>query len=459
MSLTGQLKELVIVGSGVAARGIMQSLKVMEEDISITVIRKQPSQVVPCAIPYVFKRLTPDGIKIGDNNWEEAGAKIIDAQVGEIDRENQKVVIQDGSTVRYDRLILATGADPIKPPVEGMDLEGVYFVEKDPALLSELQEKVMKSRRVAIIGGGFIGVELADELGRLEHLESIDLVEVEKHLLPRAFDSDFSEAAEKSLGSKVNLHLGDKVEKIQGEVEVKSVSLAGGKEISADLVICAIGVSPNTSPARDAGLVLGNDGGIIVDNYFYTSDPLIMACGDCTTKISLVDGREAGIRLASTAGREGIITGMNLQGKLMAQQKGVINNFSTKIGATVLGAAGMKEEDAVLNNYDIVTSSGVFPNRHPTGFDDVEENYVKLVFNRIDGRLLGGQVMGEHSVAELVNLIGTAVQENMTAFQLVSNQYATHPLLTTGPTGYPLLKLSLDAFEGIGKQVPVNKTG
>ena len=453
MSSYTNSKKLVMIGSGVSARGALQVIKDQQQkhNYSITVIRNHPAQVVPCAIPYIFKRLKPTNIEIPDNNWSKVNAEIINDKVDSIDRENSKVILNNGETVMYDKLLIATGADPVKPPIKGNEKKNVYFVEKNMELLQELQEKIFQSRSIAIIGGSFIGVELADELSLLEHLDSIHLVEAENNLLPKAFDEDISSELENILKEKINIYTEEIVKEIKGDEAVESVELSSSGEIDCDLVICAIGVSPNTSIAQDAGLLLGNDGGIAVDDYFYTSDPAIMACGDCTSKRDHTSGKEAGIRLASTAAMEGIIAGLNVEKKNVPHNKGVINNFTTKIGNTVFGATGVTEKDALENNYDVVTLKNNFPNRHPTKLPGAEEISVKLIFNKPDARILGGQVKGSECAAELVNVIGTAVQNNLTAIQLASSQYATHPLLTTGPTGYPLLKLSVEACSTLGR--------
>ncbi len=446
-----EVNRLLVIGSGVASRSLIQSVKQQYPLHKITVVRKDPEQVVPCAIPYIFQRLQPESIKISDDNWLQVGAEVLDDIVLEIDRDNKQLHLAEEGELSYDKLIIATGAEAIRPPISGYHLNHVYTVDKNLDTLRSLYARLEEARRVIIIGGGFIGVELADELSRKEHLESLHLVEAEKQILPRAFDEEVAEEVEQELGAKVRIHKEVLLQEIIGEEEVQGVLLSNGEKIPADTVICAIGVTPRSSLAKNAGLLLGNDHGIAVDDYFYTSDPNIMACGDCTSKRDQISGKLAPVRLASSAAREGILAGINLHGRILASNPGVINNFSTKVGKTAFAAAGMREEDAQGHHYQIAVVNGVFPNRHPVKFADVEENRVKLIFNQVDGRLLGGQVRGDNSVSELVNLIGTGVQQKLTVFDLVSNQYATHPLLTTGPSGYPLLKLSVEACKILGK--------
>ena len=442
------VNKVVIVGSGVSARSMLQILASNHNAYDITVIRKNDHQLVPCAIPYIFHRLSPDKITVGDNNWEGLGARVLNDKAVDIHRANRQLILESGREVPYDRLVIATGADPVQPPIPGIELGNVHYVDKDLQNLRSLYEKAQDARHVVMIGGGFIGVEFADELANMEVPPRVSLVESESRLIPKAFDPEFSQVIEETLVEKgVRVYTDTMVKALQGDTQVTGVSLSDGNEVEADMVICCIGVAPNSDFAKQSGLeVHDKDGGIITDEYYYTTDPNIMACGDCITKGDFFDGKGiAGVRLASTAAMEGKIAGFNIERKTVPNNQGVMNFFSTKIGDQAFGASGMTETEAIQKDYDVMALSGKFPNRHPVQFDDVTDNYVKLIFDRQDGRILGGEVRGDEAVGEMVNAIGMAVKQKMTAYTLMSNQYATHPLLTTGPSGYPLLKLSVEA--------------
>lgn len=440
------MNKVVVIGSGVAARSLLQVLKQeFKDDFSVTVIRKDEDQIVPCAIPYIFKKLMPDKIRIEDSNWSELGAQLIEDEAVDIDRENKEVILQNSSSVKYDRLIIASGAKPVKPPITGIDLENVIFVEKNLDLLQNIYKRVLESKKIAIIGGGFIGVEIADELSSLDNPPEINLIEAENKLLPVAFDEEFSREVEKELENKgVNLHKGDLVKEINGSDQAEGLTLSSGNNIEADMVICAIGVVPNAKIAEKAGLALGGDGGILTDDYYYTSDPDILACGDCRSKRNAIVGGPSAVRLASTAASESKTAVYNLFSKRLPG-RGAINLFGSKVGSTTVGAAGITEEGALKHGLEYIVVSGTFANRHPAKFEDVENEYIKLIFSKPEGNILGGQAMGSNSIIELINATGLAIQNGASAFELTSNQYATHPLLTTGPSGYPLLKLSTEA--------------
>ncbi|ACB84497.1 NAD(P)/FAD-dependent oxidoreductase [Natranaerobius thermophilus] len=440
---------VIIVGSGVAARSAIQSLN-LYKNLDITVIRRDDHQIVPCAIPYTFKRLQPSDIIGDDKNWDTLDARIINDEVVNIDRENKMLRLKSGSSYSYDRLILATGANPIKPPIKGMNKENVFFVEKNARQISELQEKAASSGRVVIIGGGFIGVEIADELSGSG--KDIHLIETEHRLLPKAFDSKISDRVEKILGEQgVTVHTNKFVTEIKSnKIVMSGQDKSGEYELATDMVICAIGVTPNSELAEASGIAVNSaDKGIIVDDYYYSSDPNILACGDCISKRDFNSGGESGVRLASTAASEGKVAGFNIFNRRFPNNKGVINLFNTKIGDTSFAAAGITEFEAKKKGCPVVSIDGNFPDRHPTKFSDVTTNYVKLIFNSFNGKLLGGQVQGSKSIGEFINTVGLAIQHELTAYDLASVQYATHPLLTTGPSGYPLLKLSIEAIRNL----------
>ncbi len=452
--------KVVITGSGVAARSARHALEDVEghSHYDITVIRRDDHQVVPCALPYTFNTLKTGQITIGDESWEKVGSRIVNDEVVEIDREKQQVQLKSGMMLPYDRLIMATGASPIKPPVQGIETGNVEFVEKNADKIASIKEKAISSHRVVVIGGGFIGVELADELGKASKSE-VHLIEAEDRLLPKAFDETFSKSVENGLTDYgVRVHTEKLVKQVgfpednadeeDSKYEFRQVVLSDGSEISADLVICAIGVVPNNTLAKQAGLETDpRDGGVITDDFYYTSDSKILACGDCVAKRDAITGQSSGVRLASTAAMEGKLAGLNIEKRLIPQNNGVINLFSTKVNGVGYAAAGITEQEAVNKGYETISLEGKFPDRHPRAFDDTTANYVKLIYRKMDGVLLGGQAMGSNNVGEFINAVGLAVTQKMTAYQLAANQYATHPLLTTGPTGYPLLKLSVDAVK------------
>jgi pyruvate/2-oxoglutarate dehydrogenase complex dihydrolipoamide dehydrogenase (E3) component len=227
---------------------------------------------------------------------------------------------------------------------------------------------------------------------------------------------------------------------------VEHVILENDTVMNTDAVVLAIGYHPNVGLAKAMGLPISDLGFIKVDEYMRTIDPNIFAIGDCAEKRDFVTRKTTGVMLASTACAEARIAGMNLY-KLSAIKtfSGTISIFSTAIGNTGFGVAGLTEKVAIEENFDIVT--GVFDgiDRHPGTLKDTHSQYVKLVVGKESGVILGGEVMGGLSVGELTNIIGIIIQNRMSINSLLTAQIGTHPLLTASPAGYPLIKAAENA--------------
>ena len=344
---------------------------------------------------------------------------------------------------------MAIGSRPIIPPIEGINKRGIFPIYKDMDYLEEMIKEIKKAKNIMVVGGGFIGVEFADELSKIEQAK-VYLVEMLPRILGNSFDSEFGILVEEKLKSKgVNILTGKKVVKFLGEERVRKVVLSDNSEISVDVVILGIGAVPNTKLAADAGLDLGKGKGIWVDEYMRTSDLDIFAVGDCADKRDFFTRRNAAVMLASTATAEARIAGANLyQLKLVRENKGTIAVYSTYVDGLVLGSAGLTESSAKKQGFEIVVGNFEGVDKHPSTMPGVSKIKVKLVFSKHSGTILGGQVAGGSSCGELINLIGAAIQKRMSFSELETLQMATHPYLTPAPTMY---SLSLAAQDAAGK--------
>ena len=228
------------------------------------------------------------------------------------------------------------------------------------------------------------------------------------------------------------------------------MSLSNGKEIEVDAVILGIGAVPNTKLAQDAGVDLGKGKGIWVDEYMRTSIPDIFAVGDCAGKRDFYTRRDVGVMLASTATAEARIAGTNLYKlQLVRENKGTIAIYSTYVSGIALGSAGLTENNAKEEGFEIVT--GVFEgiDKHPASLPGASKIKIKLVFSKQPGIILGGQVFGGISCGEMINTIGVAIQKRMSFTELETLQMATHPYLTSAPTMYPVVLAAQDASSRI----------
>ena len=431
--------EIVVIGGSAAGLTSAITARRHYPDKKITVIRKEEKAVIPCGIPYIFGTLdSPEKNIMGDDPYKKNNIELLIDEVLEIDREAKKITLKSGEEIEYEKLIIATGSLPMMPPIPGFEKENVFPVYKSLPHLSKMFEVLKKSKRLVIIGGGFIGVEFADECKKIEGLE-VSIVEILPHCLQIAFDPEFCEEAEKILEERgIKLCTGEKVVSIDGLKNVEWVKLESGRLLEADVVIIGIGAVPNVELAKKAGLRLGPTGAIVVDRFMRTSDENIFACGDCAEKVSFFGGRPSALRLASIASAEARIAGANLYGN-KREYIGTIGVFSTFVGDTAFAVAGLTEENAKRQGYDVITGTFEAPNRHPGAMPGMKPIKVKLIFERRTGALLGGIFMGDKAVGELVNAISACIHYRMTIDDIASFQMGTHPALTASPVVYPLV--------------------
>jgi pyruvate/2-oxoglutarate dehydrogenase complex dihydrolipoamide dehydrogenase (E3) component len=326
-------------------------------------------------------------------------------------------------------------------------LENVFTIPKDKEYLDGVTARLSKHNNVVIIGGGFIGVEVGDEINKVG--KHVTIVEVLPHVLEAAFDEELAIQAEDLVKSRgVHVRTGDGVKEIIGDKKVAGVLLNSGEKLEADAVILAMGYRPNTVLAEKSGLNLNEMGFIRVNEYMRTENPDILAVGDCAEKKSFLTGTHRNIMLASTACAEARIAAMNLYKLSVVKTfRGTIAIYSTVIGDTAFGVAGVTESLAKERGFDIVTGSFEGVNKHPGTLPGTHKQIVKLIVAKESGVIIGGQVMGGQSTGELTNLIGLAIENRMTVNSILTAQIGTHPLLTGPPTAYPLTK----AAEAIAK--------
>ena len=446
----------VIIGGGPAGVVAATTARSMNPDKTVCLIKDIGDGVIPCAIPYmVHSMLEPEQNRMGNLPLDQAGVKVIVDRVTSFDPEQHQLQLASGSEMSYDRLVLATGTVPSRPPITGIDLPGVYVIEKSLSAMTALREAIRSARRVVILGGGFIGAEFADELVKDDDTE-VHIVEMMPKLLQAAFDDEVCDQVEEVLEAEgVVVHTSKRATSINGQDGVESVTLEGGDEIAADIVLVGVGGRPNTEMARDAGLRITDGGSIWVDEYMRTSAPRVLAVGDCALKRDFFTRREVPVWLASTAAAEGRIAATNLyEIRVMRQIQGTISAFSTQFGGVSFASAGLSSRVCRQEGFRFVEGIAIAPDRHPGSLAGAAQMKVKLVFADDSGILLGGQLVGGPSVGELINAIAFGIQKKVTVRELDMMQIATHPLLTSSPTVHPLIGAAYDALEKMLSRIP-----
>lgn len=437
--------DVVIIGGSAAGLMAAVTLKKRTPEKSVTVIRNVEKTPVPCGIPYIYgimgavaKDLIPD------QGFIDQGIDIRQNNVIGIDRAKKEVVLDSGERIAYNKLIIGTGSKPFVPPLPGIDKGNVYSISKDPEYLQQIYSALEPAKNVVVIGGGFIGVEMAEQIMAMGEKagskKSVTIVEMLPRCLMLACEEEFCVEIEKEL---VNLGITIKTDcqaqELTGEESVTGVKLADGETLKADVVIIGIGAQANIGLAQECGLDADPRAGIKVDEYMQTSDSDIFAAGDCASKFSSITGEPSGIRLASVACCEGMIAACNLYEK-KRKTLGALGAFSTVVGKRAVAAAGLSSKAAADAGIDFIVGEVTAPNRHPGHLPgSIPDMKIKLIFRKDNGVVIGGHVSGGEAAADMVNIVAIAIQAHLTAEQMAIMQYATHPLLTSSPLSYHVM--------------------
>lgn len=438
--------DVVVVGGGASGLQSAITIKSTYPEKEVVVIRKEEKVLIPCGIPYIFGSLNNDSSKdiLPDKLLTNVGVEIIIDEVSDIAVEDHSLSTASGETYKYGKLILALGSKPTLPRwLKGATLENVFTIPKDKIYLDDMASKLAGAKKVIVIGAGFIGVEVSDELNKKDY--DVTLVELEETILSRAFDEDFGKLAEGHLRERgLNLITGKGVSEIIGkDGKVSKVVLSSGEELEADAVILSMGYAPNTEIAKKAGLELNQFGFIKTCEYMRVlpCSTDIVAVGDCAEKRDFVTRKLDRTMLASTACAEARTAGMNLYTLSPCKPfTGTIAIYATAIGEHAFGTAGITEAKAISENFAIISGSFSGVDTHPGNLSHTHKQTVKLIVAEDCGMILGGEVYGGQSTGELTNAIGFLIQNRVTVKALLTMQIGTQPLLTGSPAGYPLIK-------------------
>jgi NADPH-dependent 2,4-dienoyl-CoA reductase/sulfur reductase-like enzyme/rhodanese-related sulfurtransferase len=329
-----------------------------------------------------------------------------------IDREQKLVHVVsldsgEQSALPYDKLVLATGADAVLPPIPGADLKNVFRLNH-PHDAEGIRTAITEGcQHAVIVGAGLIGLEVAEAL--VTRGLSVGIVEMLPTVVPTFLDADMAAHLQKHLVTKgVTVHTGTKVASLEGDDagRVAAVVTSTGR-IDADLVLIAIGVRPNVKLARDAGLEIGVTGAISVNAQMQTSDPDIYAGGDCVENIHRLTGQPCYVPLGSTANKHGRVIGDNITGG-NTTFPGVLGTVIFKAFDVNVGRVGLSEKDCTKQNIPVLVALTPGPDRahyYPTAKPMV----LKVVSHTETGKLLGVQAVGAGDVAKRIDIVATAL--------------------------------------------------
>jgi len=417
-------QKIVVIG-GVAA-GPKAAARAGRRDphAEITLVeRGQWISYAGCGMPYYIEGLmdspeelirTPVGVPRNEAFFKSVkGVTVRTSTAAErIDRQAKQVHVRHVQTGRtdvlaYDKLVLATGASPIVPPIEGTDLTNVFRLSRPDEAIAIREAAVHgKAKRAVVIGGGLIGMETAEALAALG--VQVTMLEMMAHVLPTQLDFETAAFLTKHLASQgVEVRVSEPASKLLGEDGRVRQVVTPQATLEADMVLLAIGVRPNVELARQAGIEIGPTGAIAVNEYLQTSDPDIYAGGDCAECTHRITGQKVFVPLGSTANRHGRVIGDNVTGG-QSTFEGILGTMIFKAFEFTVARTGLSEQQARELGYDVVTSLAAGPD-HAHYYPDAKPILIKLIAEAKTGRLLGGQVVGAGQVAKRIDVLASVL--------------------------------------------------
>ncbi len=425
--------KIVIIGGVAGGASTATRLRRMDEKAEIILIeRGEYISFANCGLPYHIGEVITDREKllvVTPQKLKETSN--IEARVRHeavsIDRKNKKVNLRELATGReysesYDKLVLSPGAAPIIPPVEGAGLPGVFTLRSmtDMDRINDFL-KESKPARAVVVGGGFIGLEIAENL---QHRGmQVTIIEMLNQVMA-PIDYEMAAMVHQHLQFKhIRLSLGDGLKSIQA-LKPLSVELNSGKKVDTDLVILSVGVRPETVLAKDTGLELGARGAIIVNEHLQTSDPDIYALGDAVEVKNLISGKPVNLPLAGPASKQARVAADHIAGRPSVfkgvQGTSIVKVFDLTVASTGLNSRQLDELGLPYQNALIHASNhaGYYPGASPLAF--------KLLFSP-EGKLYGAQLVGLEGVDKRVDVISTAMHSGATVFDLEELELAYAP--------------------------------
>lgn len=417
--------KVIIIGGNAAGMSAAAKLKRAYEKATIKVYEK--SDIVSfgaCALPYFVGHFFDNESQMFSRSYEkfkEDGIDIsINCEVISLNTSKKSIKIKNLQNNEvfedfYDKLMIATGASAIIPPIKNMHLDNVFTLKsiEDGRILRQkmLDENIKK---VAIIGAGFIGIEAIEAVKA--HNKELFLFQLDDRILKDVFDTEITDILQQHLSEKnVNLFLNSTVTEFVGSSKVEKI-ITNNSQIDVDLVIIATGVKPNTQFLKDTSIEMFDNGSIIVDKKGQTSIKDIYSAGDCATVNNLLQNKNSYTPLATVANKFGRIVGENLAGKNL-EYEGTLASACIKALDLEAARTGITESEAIsLNiNYKTVFIKDKNQTDYYPGQSDI---YIKLIYNADSKVILGAQLCGKKDVVQRANVLAVCIYSKLTTNQL-----------------------------------------
>ncbi len=453
-------QRLVVIGGDAAGGSAASQARKRQPDLDVVMFeRGRSTSYSACGIPYWISGTVDDEAALVARTPEQHRAAGIDVrmrtEVVGIDLDRRTVAWRDldsgaEGSEPFDDLVYATGSVPMRPPVPGIDADGVFGVQvldDGAALRTELARGSV--RRVVVVGGGYIGLEIAEAC----RIRGLDVTVVDLSATPvGTFDPDVgAQIAEAVRGEGIELVLSDGVAAIDvgADGRARAVVTASGRELPADLVVLGLGVRPNVALAREAGIPLGTSGGVAVDARMRTGVEGVWAAGDCVESVHRLSGQRVVVALGTHANKQGRVAGINIGGGY-ATFPGVIGTAITRVCDLEAARTGLSSAEAEAAGYSFVraavdstTKAAYCPGAAP--------NRVTMIAERRSGRLLGAQIVGRKAAAKRIDALAICIWNQMTVDEILSLDLSYAPPFA--PVWDPVLIAARKAFEAVEADV------
>ncbi len=431
------MKKIIIIGGVAGGASCAARLRRLDETAQITVLDRGPYvSFANCGLPYFVGGViaeeadlllaTPELFRNRFNIEVRVHTEATSINTTSKTVETVNVLTGEKASLPYDALVLSPGASPLRPPLPGIDLPGIFTLRTVPDSV-QVRDWVTqrKATSAAIIGGGFIGLEMAENLAHLGL--KVTVIEMLDQLMP-PMDPEMVTPIQTTLEAKgVTIALGDGVDHFEqtsdGHIAVFTKS---GKSHPADLAILSIGVRPETALAKNAGLKIGERGGISVDDQMRTSDPSIWAVGDAIETTDWISGAKTVIPLAGPANRQGRVAADAICGRPTTyrgvQATAICDVFGMAIAST--GASEKALKRAGVTDYEKIY---LHPYNHVTYYPGAKKMHLKVIFRKSDGLILGAQGVGEVGVDRRIDVIATLIQKHGTVYDMEEAELCYSP--------------------------------
>ena len=440
--------DIMVIGAGPAGMSAARFARSRDKSLRIGTIRTQQHSIIPCSQPYSLDGTVKleDTIKSDKAMLEDANIELCVGMVEAIDADAHTLTVSgcNNEQSTYDRLVVATGARPVVPPIPGTDLPGVHVFHDMPDARDVLAA-MPHTRTAVVVGGGYIGLEVATAF--IESGLNTHLVEMLPVCLGNVCSTRFARMALEQLHEHgIKTHLGHAVAAVLGDERAEGVRV-GDETIDADMVVFAVGVRTNTDLLAAAGAQIGRFG-VEVDDRMQTSLADVWAAGDCIQHRNFITGAPGNGPLATNALTQAKTAAINMTGGFRTFP-GFINASATWLFGTGYGSTGLNVEKAtaagittVVGCADALTCEYGFPGASPLTME--------LVFDAATTRLIGAETVGAAGVPERVDMLALAIQHRLTMEDLATMHYSNHPPQTDVPAKRLTINAAEDALRTAG---------